>query len=122
MKKSKHKHGCQCGGCKKKKHPKGCNCKGCRTEEIYEEVFSSSFSFIRKLYQALRKGYWAFAIRLAIQNGQKNPNRLTDLIFFARHPELPKTYKIQRHQKPFIKEWLGIKNRLVLPLLRRTKH
>ena len=32
---------------------------------------------------------WPLALKLAIQAGWRDQNKLTDLIFFARHPELP---------------------------------
>src|SRR4051812_31885659 len=36
---------------------------------------------------ALRRGLWSEAIRLAIAGGARDENRLTDTVFHARHPE-----------------------------------
>ena len=38
---------------------------------------------------ALGKKDWPLALKLAIQAGWRDENELTNLIFFARHPELP---------------------------------
>ena len=37
---------------------------------------------------ALARQDWRQALKLAIDAGWRDPNALTDLIFFARHPEL----------------------------------
>src|SRR5262245_30393357 len=36
---------------------------------------------------ALRRGQWSAAIRLAISGGVRDENRLTEMVFNARHPE-----------------------------------
>jgi monoamine oxidase len=40
--------------------------------------------------KALGKQDWVLALKLAIQAGWRDENDLTNLLFFARHPELPK--------------------------------
>src|SRR5262245_38699690 len=41
--------------------------------------------------KALDNKDWTLALKLAIQEGWRDENDMTNLIFFARHPELPKT-------------------------------
>jgi peptidoglycan hydrolase-like protein with peptidoglycan-binding domain len=57
------------------------------------------------------------AIQSAIQRGERDENRLTDTIFTARHPER-RGQPLQQQDQPLIKEWLGIRDRLVRPALR----
>jgi peptidoglycan hydrolase-like protein with peptidoglycan-binding domain len=57
------------------------------------------------------------AIQSAIQRGERDENRLTDTIFIARHPER-RGQRLQQQDQPLIKEWLGIRDRLVRPALR----
>jgi hypothetical protein len=59
----------------------------------------------------------ALAIRLAIQRGVRDENRLTDTVFFARHPER-RNQRLQPSERALIQEWLGIRDRLVRPALR----
>ncbi|MFZ0134394.1 MAG: trypsin-like peptidase domain-containing protein, partial [Desulfobacterales bacterium] len=40
--------------------------------------------------EALKSKDWALALKLAIEAGWRDENNLTNIIFFARHPELPK--------------------------------
>jgi len=66
---------------------------------------------------ALRRGLWSVAIRLAIQRGVRDENRLTDTVFYARHPER-RNQRLQPHERALIQEWLGIRDSLVRPALR----
>lgn len=62
------------------------------------------------------------AVRLAISMGNRDENSLTNLVFFARHPERSGR-PIARTDPDFAalsKEWLHIRNTIVRPLLRRT--
>lgn len=70
-----------------------------------------------QLTDALRRGLWSVAIRLAIQRGVRDENRLTDTVFYARHPER-RNQRLQSHERPLIQEWLDIRDRLVRPALR----
>ena len=76
-------------------------------------------SLIQKIQDALRRGFWSLALRLAILRGQRDENKLTNLVFYARHPEL-KGRKIKLSEKAFAREWIAIRNRLVRPALRLT--
>ena len=66
----------------------------------------------------VRRGMAVIAVRLAIARGIRDENKLTNLIFFARHPEL-KGRKIRRGERELAREWLAIRDRLVRPALRR---
>src|SRR5262249_26026392 len=66
---------------------------------------------------ALRRGLWSEAIRLAIQRGARDENRLTDMVFNARHPER-RGRSLQPRERQLIREWLDIRERLVRPALR----
>ena len=57
------------------------------------------------------------AIQSAIQRGERDENRLTDTIFTGRHPER-RGQPLQQQDQPLIKEWLGIRDRLIRPALR----
>jgi hypothetical protein len=65
---------------------------------------------------ALRRGQWSEAIRLAIAGGVRDENRLTDMVFHARHPER-QGRPLQPHERQFIQEWLDVRDRLVRPAL-----
>jgi hypothetical protein len=59
------------------------------------------------------------AVKRAVANGQRDENALTNLIFFARHPER-QGRKLQRSERGFAllsREWIDIRNRVVRPLL-----
>ena len=79
----------------------------------------SSFSRLARMVSRLvRRGMAVIAVRLAIARGIRDENKLTNLIFFARHPEL-KGRKIRRGERELAREWLAIRDRLVRPALRR---
>jgi phosphatidylserine/phosphatidylglycerophosphate/cardiolipin synthase-like enzyme len=51
--------------------------------------------------------------------GERDPNRLTDLLFFARHKDLVGRHLTAADHK-LIQEWLGIRDRIVAPALRQA--
>jgi hypothetical protein len=63
---------------------------------------------------ALRWQQWSTAIQKAIQGGVRDENRLTDMVFYARHPERHRQ-RLQPQERQLIQEWLEIRDRLVLP-------
>jgi murein DD-endopeptidase MepM/ murein hydrolase activator NlpD len=77
---------------------------------------SSGGATLPQIVDALRRGLWSIAIRLTIQNGVRDENRLTDMVFFARHPER-QGRRLQSHERPLIQEWLEIRDRLIRPAL-----
>jgi len=66
---------------------------------------------------ALRDGYGAVAVRLLVTTGVRDENRLTNLVFHGRHPELAGR-SIRRDERALAAEWLTIRDQLVRPLLR----
>jgi phosphatidylserine/phosphatidylglycerophosphate/cardiolipin synthase-like enzyme/V8-like Glu-specific endopeptidase len=58
-------------------------------EQPLEERFDPT-AVPKDVANALGKQDWVLALKLAIQEGWRNENDLTNLVFFARHPELPK--------------------------------
>ncbi|SDL47525.1 phage tail tip lysozyme [Pseudomonas indica] len=82
-------------------------------------LLSAVGSAASAVMEALSNGLWPNAVRLAIAGGQRDPNALTNMVFFARHPE--------RNGRPLAqgeadfarlsREWLDIRNNLVRPAL-----
>src|SRR5262245_4595193 len=58
----------------------------------------------------------ANTIQAAIEGGQRDENRLADLIFFARHPERD-GQPLQADEQELVNEWVDILNHLVRPAL-----
>jgi pimeloyl-ACP methyl ester carboxylesterase len=67
---------------------------------------------------AVQRGREQIAVRQAIARGIRDENRLTDLVFAARHPER-QGRRLERDERPLIAEWLDIRSRLVRPALGR---
>jgi hypothetical protein len=59
------------------------------------------------------------AIVARISTGERDPNRLTNAVFYARHPELPAGYKIKASDQALVREWVAIRDGAVRPLLAR---
>ena len=57
-------------------------------EQPLQERFDPS-AIPKNVADVLGKKDWPLALKLAIQAGWRGQNELTDVIFFARHPELP---------------------------------
>ena len=87
------------------------------TGELEDEFNFTAFP--SAVLEVLRKGLESVAVRLAATFGYRDENKLTNLIFFARHPER-NGRKIQRDEpnsKRLGAEWLDIRNNLVRPIL-----
>ncbi len=78
---------------------------------------SSIASLPKILADAVRQGAISMQVALAIVTGQRDANTLTNLVFYAKHPELPVGYKIQGHQRNLAQQWVDIKERIIRPLL-----
>jgi transposase-like protein len=78
---------------------------------------SSIASLPKILADAVRQGAISMQVALAIVTGQRDANTLTNLVFYAKHPELPVGYKIQSHQRNLAQQWVDIKERIIRPLL-----
>jgi hypothetical protein len=68
------------------------------------------------LKKLLTKGYWTAAVMLAVILGERDKNKLTNMVFWARHPELDGK-RIPKGNKKLAGEWMAIHRKLVLPQL-----
>jgi hypothetical protein len=66
---------------------------------------------------ALRRGFWEVAIRLMVASGVRDENRLTNVVFHARHPELGGR-SLRADEATLGAEWRAIREEIVRPLLR----
>lgn len=83
------------------------------------EVLSAFSDFPESVLEALRGRLESTAIRLAVTFGFRDENRLSNLVFHARHPERGGR-PIQKSEpgfKTLSHEWLDIRDRLVRPVL-----
>jgi hypothetical protein len=81
----------------------------------------SNGSLFQRIQNALASGQWYLAMSLAVLAGDRDADRLTNMIFFARHPEL-KGRKLAATEplfKQLSREWLDIRDRLVRPFLEK---
>ena len=69
----------------------------------------------RAVRHALVRGRERTAVQLAARVGLRDRNRLTDLVFHARHPELGG--RALRPREPMIREWRDIRAHVVEPAL-----
>ena len=86
-----------------------------------EETEFSLSQFPKTVVRMLGRGLESVALRLAIGFGYRDENQLTDLVFFARHPE--RFGRSIRRDEPdyatLSREWLDVRDRLVRPALAR---
>lgn len=69
-----------------------------------------------QMLEAMRRGRWDVAVRLALATGVRDANQLTDLLFGLRHPEM-RGRRIEPHQRDLAREWIDIRDRYVRPAL-----
>jgi hypothetical protein len=76
----------------------------------------------KDIREALNNKDWPLALKLAIQAGWRDENDLTNLIFFARHPELPKERLDPKdpNYKQLSAEWTKILNEMVWQAIQAT--
>ena len=80
---------------------------------------ASSIASLPKIFaDAVKSGALTVEAVSRILAGERDVNTLTNLVFYARHPELPTGYKVQPHEKSLAREWLDIRERVVRPVLR----
>jgi hypothetical protein len=80
---------------------------------------SASDSLFQKIQNALAGGQWYVALTLAVLAGLRDENKLTNMIFFARHPERGgrKLEQSDPNFKQLSQEWLDIRRGIVRPFL-----
>jgi hypothetical protein len=81
-------------------------------------IFAALGEFAEAFRRMLNTGEEILAISTAHENGVRDTNDLTNLAFFARHPELHER-KIQPDETALAKEWLEIRDKTVRPALER---
>jgi hypothetical protein len=72
-----------------------------------------------EINDALRRGLWTHAVGRRVLAGNRDENLLTDMVFFARHPER-QGRRLKRGEQRFKRlrqEWLDIRNLVVRPAL-----
>ena len=82
----------------------------------------SNGSLFQRIQNALASGQWYVALGLAVMSGNRDANKLTNIIFFARHPELKgrKLSPTQPNFKQLSREWLDIRDGMARPYLAKT--
>ena len=88
---------------------------GSGKKSLSEETPSFKFLF-DKIKEFLKDGKEEWAIFYAISQEIKDESKLTNLVFFTRHPEL-NGRAIKPDEKSLAKEWLKIRNEKVRPIL-----
>ncbi len=79
-------------------------------------ILSALGSVVDRFRSLLLNGQELMAVRLAYERGVREPDALTNLVFFARHPEMDGR-KIRPDETRLAREWLDIRDRLVVPAL-----
>ncbi len=79
-------------------------------------LFAALGSMVKRFRELIASGQERLAVDLAYQQGITDENKLTDLVFFARHPELSGR-RIRPDEKELAREWLDIRNQVVRPAL-----
>ena len=84
-----------------------------------QELEFSLSSFPSAVQEALRNGREVVASKLAIAYGHRDENQLTDLVFFARHPERSGRLIVKDEPdfKSLSREWQDIRDQLIRPML-----
>jgi hypothetical protein len=79
-------------------------------------------SLFQRLQSALANGQWYLALSLSVMSGDRDVNRLTNTIFFARHRELKgrKLLPTEPNFKQLSQEWLAIRDTMIRPFLAKT--
>jgi LAS superfamily LD-carboxypeptidase LdcB len=77
----------------------------------------SLFPLPAAVLEALSAGLSSVAVGLAMNAGHRDENKLSNIVFYFRHPNLI-GQKIRSDQKDLVGEWLAIRDRIVRPALR----
>jgi hypothetical protein len=92
-------------------------------ETLFEQENESFFSWLTDIpataIDYLKRGSEFIAIKAAITGGQKDENKLTNMVFFNRHPELggKPLVKSMPNFNSLSNEWLTIRDTQVRPAL-----
>ena len=83
--------------------------------ELMEEL-STQPVIAQRFTQLVRAGQLNQAISETVSGGVSDPDRITDMVFYARHPELSGR-KLRTNESSLVQEWLQIRAALVRPAL-----
>ena len=91
-------------------------------EEEVEEQLDAPSNLSRDITEVLENKDWAQALKLAIKQGWRDVGKLTNLIFYERHPELRGGRLEPNHPKfnRLSREWVGIRNREVWSAIQKS--
>lgn len=81
-------------------------------------TFELESPFFAPIRNAVRRGRDEVAILLAVRRGITDENRLTDILFAERHPELGGR-PLRPDERALVREWLAVRNTIVRPALVR---
>ena len=84
-------------------------------------LVSGAAAAARAAQRLILAGREAQAVERALADGMTDESRLTNLVFFTRHPELGGR-KLRPEERDLAREWLEIRRDLVRPALRRAGH
>jgi LAS superfamily LD-carboxypeptidase LdcB len=90
---------------------------GARELEVESEAFLTTLPFVSSIQDALRQKLWPVAVTVAIAAGNRDENKLTNMVFSARHPEL-QGRKLRPDERALAKEWLDIREKLIRPAIK----
>jgi uncharacterized protein YcbK (DUF882 family) len=72
-----------------------------------------------QILEALGRGFWDTAVRIAIGIGVSDANQLTNMLFYLLHPDL-RGKQIDPEQRDLARQWVEIRDRWVKPALSGT--
>ncbi|WP_299414671.1 D-alanyl-D-alanine carboxypeptidase family protein [Acaryochloris sp. IP29b_bin.148] len=86
---------------------------------LEDELDGFAGPLLTKLKDTLRRGKEYLAVRLAISAGNRDENKLTNILFFARYPERQgqPIREGEPNYKHLVQEWLDIRKHIVRPAL-----
>jgi murein DD-endopeptidase MepM/ murein hydrolase activator NlpD len=77
------------------------------------------FSLPSYLRDAVRAGTLTLTVAFALLSGERDVNNLTNLVFFGRYPGRGGKHIDPATEPQLVKEWLGIRDQVITPLVRR---
>jgi hypothetical protein len=75
-------------------------------------------SLPQRIASAVRAGVITAQAGLAIARGERDEGKLTNIVFYAQHPELPAEYRIKPQEKALARDWTRVRDQVIRPLLR----
>jgi hypothetical protein len=79
-----------------------------------DSIFGGLGDVIDRFRELIADGQELAALASARQNGVRDENELTNLVFFSRHPEM-NGRKIEKHETALADEWREIRDTIVRP-------